>query len=107
MTLSETMEELKSYGNDQTKKTLLKHGAKEPFYGVKVGDLKKILKKGLRTKNSIRQIVSELESSLFSLFRASHLPYRAKSEKCSIFSFLFFHIFPIPPLWVLWATLPS
>ncbi|MDC0230511.1 DNA alkylation repair protein [Aureispira] len=45
MTISETMELLKGYGNDQTKKTYLKHGAQEPLYGVKVGDLKKILKK--------------------------------------------------------------
>ena len=47
---------------------------------------KKILKqKVLRIKNSIRQNASELESSLFGLFRRSHLPYKAKSEKGSIF----------------------
>lgn len=45
MTLQETLEELKGYGDENTKKTLLKHGAKEPFFGVKVQDLKKILKK--------------------------------------------------------------
>lgn len=45
MTLTEIMQELESYGNEQTKKTLMKHGAKEPFFGVKVADLKKILKK--------------------------------------------------------------
>ena len=39
------LKELESYGDERTKNTLLKHGAKEPFYGVKVGDLKKILKK--------------------------------------------------------------
>lgn len=32
-------------GSEQTKKVLSKHGAKEPFFGVKVGDLKKIVKK--------------------------------------------------------------
>ena len=41
MTLSEVLKELESYGNDQTKKTWLKHGAAEPLFGVKVGDLKK------------------------------------------------------------------
>ena len=62
--------------------------------------IKKIQKTVLIIINSIRQIVSELESSLFSLFRASHLPYRAKSEKCSICSLIFiFLIFPIPPVW--------
>ncbi len=39
------MSELKTYGNEQTKKILLKHGVQEPLYGVKVEDLKKIQKK--------------------------------------------------------------
>jgi 3-methyladenine DNA glycosylase AlkD len=37
--------ELKTLGNESTKKTLLKHGAREPFFGVKVEDLKKIQKR--------------------------------------------------------------
>lgn len=45
MKVDEIMKELESYGDAQTKKTLLNHGAKEPFFGVKVADLKKILKK--------------------------------------------------------------
>ena len=45
MTLNEVMAELEKYGNPGTKKVFLKHGAKEPFFGVKVGDLKKIVKK--------------------------------------------------------------
>lgn len=45
MTANDILKELEQYGSEQTKKTLLKHGAKEPFYGVKVADLKKILKK--------------------------------------------------------------
>jgi len=45
MTAKEVLKELEKYGNEQTKKTLLKHGAKEPFFGVKVQDLKKILKR--------------------------------------------------------------
>ena len=45
MTVSEIMLELEKMGDAQTKKTLLKHGAKEPFFGVKVADLKTILKK--------------------------------------------------------------
>jgi 3-methyladenine DNA glycosylase AlkD len=39
------MLELESYGNEQTKKVLVRHGAREPFFGVKVADLKKIVKK--------------------------------------------------------------
>ncbi len=45
MTVNEIMKALEGYGSDQTKKVLMKHGAKEPFFGVKVQDLKKILKK--------------------------------------------------------------
>jgi len=45
MTAKEIMVQLKAYGNEGTKNVLIKHGAKEPFFGVKVADLKKILKK--------------------------------------------------------------
>lgn len=45
MTAKEIMEQLEGFGNEGTKKVLMKHGAKEPFFGVKVADLKKILKK--------------------------------------------------------------
>lgn len=45
MTLQEVLTQLESYGDPRTKNTLIKHGAKEPFFGVKVADLKKILKK--------------------------------------------------------------
>ncbi len=44
MTFEEVMVELEAYGNEQTKKTFKNHGAQEPFFGVRVGDLKKILK---------------------------------------------------------------
>ncbi len=45
MTAHEILVELEKYGDAQTKKTLSKHGARGPFFGVKVADLKKILKK--------------------------------------------------------------
>jgi len=45
MTKEEILKELAGYGNEGTKKIFLKHGAREPFYGVKVQDLKKIQKK--------------------------------------------------------------
>jgi len=45
MTVNEILLELEKYGDAQTKKTLMRHGAREPFFGVKVQDLKKILKK--------------------------------------------------------------
>ncbi len=45
MTANEIMLELERLGDAQTKKTLMRHGAREPFFGVKVADLKVILKK--------------------------------------------------------------
>ncbi|MFD1019789.1 DNA alkylation repair protein [Thalassobacillus hwangdonensis] len=48
MTYDEIMTQLESLGSEQTKKTLMRHGAKEPFYGVKIGDLKKHLVKKVK-----------------------------------------------------------
>jgi 3-methyladenine DNA glycosylase AlkD len=45
MTTAEILEQLEAFGEERTKQTLTKHGAREPFFGVKVADLKKILKK--------------------------------------------------------------
>ncbi|MDN5200309.1 DNA alkylation repair protein [Fulvivirgaceae bacterium BMA10] len=45
MTVDEILSELKAYGNQSTKKVLMNHGVKEPFYGVKIQDMKKIVKK--------------------------------------------------------------
>jgi len=45
MTKDEVMHELSRFGNEQTKKVFTRHGAREPFYGVKVGDLKTLVKK--------------------------------------------------------------
>lgn len=44
MTVEEVITGLEALGNEQTKKTHLRHGATEPLFGVKVGDLKKVLK---------------------------------------------------------------
>ena len=45
MTTKEIMAALEEMGDAQTKKTLMNHGAQEPMFGVKVQDLKKVLKK--------------------------------------------------------------
>jgi len=45
MTLQSVMKELEGYGNGQTKDIYISHGAREPLYGVKITDLKKIVKK--------------------------------------------------------------
>ncbi|HPS62918.1 MAG TPA: hypothetical protein PLK82_07650 [Bacteroidales bacterium] len=48
METSEVLEKLKDSGSESIKKVLLKHGAREPLFGVKVENLKKIqrLEKG-------------------------------------------------------------
>jgi len=42
MTVSEILQRIEPLGSDQTKKVLTRHGAREPFYGVKIEDLKKV-----------------------------------------------------------------
>lgn len=44
MTLPEVMTQLEAFGNEGTKKVLEKHGAREPHFGVKVADLKTLIK---------------------------------------------------------------
>ena len=45
MTLNEALTELESYGSEQTRKVLKRHGAKDPFFGVRIEYLRKIQKK--------------------------------------------------------------
>lgn len=52
MTAETILKELKGLGQDGYKKILLKHGASEPCYGVKIEELKKIQKR-LKTDSSL------------------------------------------------------
>src|SRR5205809_2311046 len=45
MTADEIIKEIKPLGRDSYKKVLLNHGIKEPFFGVKIEDMKKIQKR--------------------------------------------------------------
>ena len=45
MTAKEILEELKALGAESIKKVLRNHGVREPFFGVKIGDMKKIQKR--------------------------------------------------------------
>jgi 3-methyladenine DNA glycosylase AlkD len=60
MTTSQILTELKKAGTAQTKKIWTTHGAKEPFYGVSIADLKKIQK---TIKDNKQQIALELFAS--------------------------------------------
>ena len=45
MSFNEIMQFLKNHENPNGKKVLMRHGARDPFYGVRIGDLKKVVKK--------------------------------------------------------------
>ena len=57
MTAAEIVKELKTLGSESTKRVLMNHGAREPFFGVKVEDLKKIRHEPTRP---LSQLVREL-----------------------------------------------
>jgi 3-methyladenine DNA glycosylase AlkD len=40
----EIMQELEKLGSEQTKQIYMNHGVREPYFGVKIGDLKKLVK---------------------------------------------------------------
>ncbi|MGN7403696.1 DNA alkylation repair protein [Cytobacillus praedii] len=44
MTYEEIMQMLEDLGSEQTKQIYSNHGVKEPYFGVKIGDLKKLVK---------------------------------------------------------------
>jgi len=44
MTVDQLMSKLESFGNEGTKRIYKNHGAPEPFFGVKIADLKTLLK---------------------------------------------------------------
>lgn len=44
MNFEEIMQKLEELGSDQTKQIFKNHGVREPFFGVKIGDLKKLVK---------------------------------------------------------------
>lgn len=45
MTAQQILAELEKLGSPATKKVLLQHGVREPFFGVKIGDMKPLQKK--------------------------------------------------------------
>ena len=52
MTATDVLVQLKALGSEQTKKTYLRHGAKEPLFGVKAADLK-VLQKKIKTDHAL------------------------------------------------------
>ncbi|MCP3139201.1 DNA alkylation repair protein [Pyxidicoccus xibeiensis] len=62
MDLQETMRELESLGSEQTRKTFLRHGAPEPLFGVKFGDLEK-LRKRIKTNAGLAEALWDTGNS--------------------------------------------
>lgn len=68
MTAKEIVEQLEPLGSDSYKKVLAKHGIKEPFFGVKVEELKKIQK---RIKKDYRLALDLYDTGIYD---AMYLP---------------------------------
>jgi 3-methyladenine DNA glycosylase AlkD len=45
MDLTDIMSDLEALGSEQTRKVFRRHGAKDPFFGVKIADMKKLVSK--------------------------------------------------------------
>ncbi len=45
MTCDEILEELKGLGSESYRRVMIKHGAREPIFGTKIGDMQKIVKR--------------------------------------------------------------
>src|SRR6187399_1294545 len=45
MTAKEILEEIKPLGSDSYKRVMIKHGVTEPYFGVKISDLQKVVKR--------------------------------------------------------------
>jgi 3-methyladenine DNA glycosylase AlkD len=62
MTTKEVLTKLEALGSESAKKMHLKHGAREPLFGVKVGDLKK-LQKELKNNQALAMELYETGNS--------------------------------------------
>ncbi|MCG5253644.1 DNA alkylation repair protein [Brevibacillus agri] len=56
MTVEEVMQQLEALGTEQTKKTFIRHGAREPFFGVRIGDMKKLVKAVKRDQKLVQAL---------------------------------------------------
>jgi 3-methyladenine DNA glycosylase AlkD len=56
LTIDEVMSKLEEMGTEQTKGTFIRHGAEEPIFGVKVGDLKKLVKTVKKDQSLVRAL---------------------------------------------------
>lgn len=80
MTLNEVMTKLEQMGTEQTKKTFLRHGASEPLFGVKIGDLKKLVKDVKKDQEVARELYATGNSDAMYLAGLTVNPKTASKE---------------------------
>lgn len=79
-TLNEIMGELEGMGSEQTKQIFMRHGAKEPLFGVKVGDLKKLVKDVKKDQHLARALYDSGNSDAMYLAGLTVNPKTATKE---------------------------
>jgi 3-methyladenine DNA glycosylase AlkD len=82
MTAQSMLKELKALGSESTAKTLKRHGAQDPCYGVKVGDLQKIRK---RIKTDYQLALDLYDSGVYdAMYLAGLIADDAKMTKANL-----------------------
>ncbi|MFN0207109.1 MAG: DNA alkylation repair protein [Planctomycetota bacterium] len=86
MNAKEILDELKKLGSPGYKATMLRHGAVEPIYGVKIEDMKKILK---RTKTNYQLALDLYDTGITdAMYLAGLMADDAKMTKKDIINWL-------------------
>ncbi|RDI41358.1 DNA alkylation repair protein [Falsibacillus pallidus] len=81
MTLQEVMEKLEAMGSEQTKKTFMRHGAAEPLFGVKIGDMKKLVKSVKKDQELVQDLYNTGNSDAMYLAGLSVNPSQLTKEQ--------------------------
>lgn len=80
MTVEAIMKRLESMGSEQTKRTFLRHGAQEPLFGVKVGDLKKLVKDVKKDQELVKALYATGNSDAMYLAGLTIIPKSMSKE---------------------------
>lgn len=79
MSAAEILNELKPLGSDSYKRVIFKHGVSEPCYGVKIGDMQKIVK---RVKKDYKLALELYDSGIYdAMYLAGLIADDAKMTK--------------------------
>ena len=80
--LRDVMTQLQKLGTEQTRKTWLRHGAKEPIFGVKIGDLKTLHRK-IKTDHALALELYDTGNS-DAMYLAGYVADPAKMTKAQL-----------------------